>query len=135
MKVAEVRWNKFYAKLGFLCYAIAFCDEKITKPEIAALKELVKKEWLDLEETEDAFGSDAAYQIEILFDWLEENIPPTEYAFEEFSDFAKEHEDFFTPQLKRKVYKTANKIAAAYAGKNKDERDMIHQLHKLLGPL
>jgi len=132
MEVAEKHWNKFYEKLGYLCYAIAACDKKVTHPEIVKLKDLVKNDWLYLEETEYPFGSDAAYQIEILFDSLEENIPPTEYACEEFSDFVKSNEDFFSSELKQKVIRTIDKIASAYSAKNKSELTMLFNLYQLV---
>lgn len=128
----EKLWNTFYQKLGYLCYAIASSDKKISDEEIAKLKELVKTEWVSVEHTEDRFGSDAAYQIEILFDWLEENIPPTDWAFEQFSDFVKEYKPFFTPELKAKVLKTADLLASSFNAKNKHELTMLFQLHQML---
>ncbi len=128
----EKLWNVFYQKLGYLCYAIASSDKKITETEILKLKELVKNEWVNLEHTEDRFGSDAAYQIEILFDWLVENIPSTNWAFEQFSDFVKEYKPFFTPELKTKVLKTADLLASSFNAKNKHELTMLFQLHQLL---
>ena len=128
----EQLWNRFYAKLGNLCYAIAACDKKVTPAEIQKVKELVKKDWVNLESSLDPYGSDAAYQIEIFFEWLEENNPSYEVSFEEFSDFARENPQFFIPVIKERVIKTADRIAAAFAGKNKSELTLLFKLHKVL---
>lgn len=125
-------WNRFYAKLGHLCYAIAACDKTVTLAEINKVKELVKNDWVDVEPTLDPYGSDAAYQIEILFDWLEENIPESEISFKEFSDFAKQNPQFFVPEIKERVIMTADRIAATFAGKNKSELTLLFKLHKVL---
>ncbi|NGY36599.1 hypothetical protein FQU23_003625 [Flavobacterium sp. XN-5] len=52
-------------------------DKTVQKEEIEKLKELVQKEWLPVEDSSDIFGSDSAYQIEIVFDWLVEMIVNT----------------------------------------------------------
>lgn len=56
---------KFYQNLGKLFYAIVAGDNKVHEAEMNKLKELVKKEWLNIDDIEDEFGIDAAYQIEL----------------------------------------------------------------------
>lgn len=102
--------------------------KKNTEAELLKIKELVKNEWLNLEHTEDRFGSAAAIQIEILFDWLEENISPTKWAFEQFAEFVEFVEDykpFFTPELKAKVLNTADLLASSFNAKNKQVLTML----------
>ena len=60
----------FYQNLGKLFYAIAAADKTVHTAEINTLKEIVKTKWLDVDPTNDVFDTDAAYQIEIVFDWL-----------------------------------------------------------------
>jgi len=62
---------EFYQILGKLFYAIAASDKVVHKVEIETLKELIKTVWVPLDDYEDEFHEDAAYQIETVFDWLE----------------------------------------------------------------
>ena len=57
---------KFYQNLGKLFYAIAAVDKNAREEEYNKLKEIVKSEWLAVDEIEDDFHTDAAYQIEIV---------------------------------------------------------------------
>ncbi len=59
---------QFYQKLGKLFYAIAASDQVVRKVEHDKLKEIIKTEWLSVDDYEDDFHTDAAYQIEIVFD-------------------------------------------------------------------
>ena len=59
-----------YQLLGQIFYAAAQADKTVRPEEIAELKQIVKDDWLDLENTVDEFNSDSAYQIEIVFDYL-----------------------------------------------------------------
>ncbi len=45
---------------------------KCSPVEIERLKEDVRKYWLTVDSIEDEFGTDAAYQIEIVFNWLQQ---------------------------------------------------------------
>lgn len=124
--------KKFYQNLGKLFYAVAATDNVVRQEEIAALKELVEKEWVHLDAFTDEYGTDAAYQIEILFDWLEENQPLAESAFQDFKNFKMENQDLFDSEMKNLIMRTADKIADAFAGKNKSELVMLSKLQGLL---
>ena len=56
-----------YQNLGKLFYAIAAIDRVIRAKEYAKLKELVKKDWVAVDQLTDEFKTDAAFQIEIVF--------------------------------------------------------------------
>ncbi|HXH19315.1 MAG TPA: hypothetical protein VNJ07_09560, partial [Chitinophagales bacterium] len=77
----EPLWLTFYQKLGHLCYAIAAADEKLTPAETSQLKRLVTEEWLEVEDSLDEYGEDAAFQAEIVFDWLSDSYVSSEDAF------------------------------------------------------
>jgi hypothetical protein len=121
-----------YTNLGKLFYAIAAADKNINPSEIKTLKDLVKEEWLKVDDFEDEFGTDAAYQIEIMFDLLMEEPPDAGEAFQEFKDFKAGHENLFSEEVKKLTWKTADAIAAAFAGKNKSEVIMLSKLKTLL---
>jgi hypothetical protein len=122
----------FYQSLGKLFYAIAAADKVIKPEEIEALESLVKKEWLEVDAYQDQFGSDAAYQIEITFDWLAQNQMLASEAFEDFADYKKLNDNKFDNSLNQLILKTAEKIASSFAGKNKSELIMLSKLESIL---
>ena len=124
--------QKFYQNLGKLFYAIAASDKAVRKEEIDTLKSILEQEWLHIDDYQNEFGTDTAYQIEIIFDWLNENQPDSSNAFDEFSDFKKENEYLFNPKIKKLIWKTANAISSSFAGKNKSELIMLSKLKSIL---
>ena len=121
-----------YQKLGELFYAIAAVDKVIRKAEIDALRSLVKTHWKNVESLEDEFHSDASYQIEIVFDWLDDKQVNPDECFEDFKDFKKENPNLFSTTIKKLIWKTADAIASSFAGKNKSELIMLAKLKMLL---
>jgi hypothetical protein len=132
MKPSDKTMIHFYQQLGKIFYSIANVDKTVSPDEITQLKEIVKTEWLPLENTFDSFGTDSAYQIEIVFDWLVENNWTTDDALFDFESFKKEHPSLFTPAVNNLILKTAKAIAASFFGKNKSELVLINQLASTL---
>lgn len=130
METIERNSVRFYQNLGKLFYAIAAADKVVRKIEHAKLKEIVKKEWLSVDDFEDDFHTDAAYQIEVVFDWLynEEKLD-AERWFTSFLDFKNDHEQLFDDQIKNLILKTADIIASSFSGKNKSELIMLAKLN------
>lgn len=64
---------RFYRELSKIFYAVAASDKTIHTKETLVLKKIVQQEWLNWDDTSDSFGTDSAYQIKIVFDWLLEN--------------------------------------------------------------
>lgn len=122
----------FYQKMGELFYAIAAADKVVRKAEYETLKKLVSDEWKNLDDYEDAFRTDAAYQIEVVFDWFDYEQLDADDCFDSFADYKKENENLFTLERKKLIWKTANAIANAFAGKNKSEVIMLAKLKQLL---
>lgn len=118
----------FYQKTGGLFFAFANADGTVHAKEIAILKSLVKQKWLPLDGTEDEYGSDAAYQIEIVFDWLVEADKKSSDCFADFTDFYKEHTSVFTEPIKDLIFETAGAISNAFSGKNKAELVLLGKL-------
>ena len=121
-----------YQHIGYLFYAVAAADKRITIEEVETLKTLVKNYWLDLESTDDRFGSDAAYQIEIVFDWLNESEWDSDICFSKFEDYYNNHKRLFTKNVISLIIKTASSIAESYAGKNKSELIILAKIEALL---
>ncbi|MEJ1222474.1 hypothetical protein [Sediminicola sp. 1XM1-17] len=124
--------NELYQNLGKLFYAIAMADNTIRPIEVIRLKQAIKEKWLDVDEVEDEFGADAAYQIEIVFDWLQDEEKEGELYFEEFKDFFREHKDKISPKMTTLIWRTAEAIAASFAGKNKSELIILAKLKLFL---
>lgn len=122
----------FYQKIGELFYAIAASDKVVRKEEYQALRKLVVDEWKAMDSIEDPFHSDAAYQIEIVFEWFDyEGMDATD-CFENFNSYFMENKKHFSPERKKLIYTTADAIAASFSGKNKSELIMLAKLKLLL---
>lgn len=131
MSINQPLSTQAYQHIGYLFYAVAAADKRITIEEVEILKTLVKNYWLDLESTNDRFGSDAAYQIEIVFDWLVEADWESDTCFTKFEDYYKEHSNLFSENIKSLIIKTASTIAESYAGKNKSELIILAKIETL----
>ena len=132
MKPSRQTMIHFYQQLGKLFFSVASVDKTVHEDEMAQLKEIVKKEWLPLENSFSEFGDDAAYQIEIVFDWLVENDWNMGRIVPDFEIFKKEHPHLFTPQVNELILKTAKAITNSFSGKNKSESVLIDQLRSVL---
>lgn len=132
MKTSDKTMVHFYQQLGKIFYSIAAVDGIVRKEEIIRLKKIVQREWLPFEHTFDEFGSDSAYQIEIVFDWLTKNKWDYDQTLPDFKIFRREHESLFTPKVNALIMKTAEAIAKAFSGKNKSEHVLISQLNFIL---
>ena len=132
MKPSRQTIIHFYQQLGKLFFSVASVDKTVREEEIAQLKEIVKKEWLPLENSLSEFGDDAAYQIEIVFDWLVENDWNMGRIVPDFEIFKKENPHLFTSQVNDLILKTAKAITNSFSGKNKSESVLIDQLRSVL---
>lgn len=128
MKESEKLEIEFYQNLGKLFYAIAASDKIIREAEINILKEIIKSKWVPLDDYEDEFHVDAAYQIETVFDWLESEECKAERCFKEFESFKKENEELFNDKRKQLIWMTSNAIANSFSGKNKSELIILAKL-------
>lgn len=128
MDPSESKQLVFNQEIGQLFYAIAAADKVVRKTEYDALCKLVKESWLSEEAYKDEFGVEAAYQIEIVFDWFDYEKLDGEDCFQAFSDYYKDHKTLFTDKKKELIMKTAHAIAGAFSGMNKSELIMLGKL-------
>ncbi|HUH46815.1 MAG TPA: hypothetical protein VLZ54_06660 [Arenibacter sp.] len=117
-----------YENLGKLYYAMAVVDGDVHTKEIDKLKEFIRKYWLAVDAVEDEYGTDAAFQIETVFDWLLGHEADGERCFGEFREFYEDHKERFTPFIKVLILDTAHAMANAFAGKNKAELVLLGKL-------
>jgi len=132
MKVKDETMVQFYQKIGQVYYKIAFSDGKVRDEEINTLKSLVSDSWVNLEDAEDEFGSDAAIQIEAVFDAMLDNRSTGSNAFENIRQFKDLHKHLFTENIRKQVYDTAVRIAQSFHGVNHEEKEDLRELKKVL---
>lgn len=121
-----------YLNLGKLFYAIAASDKVVRPQEVQKLREIVDAEWLKFEDSEDEFGTDMAFEIEAVFDYLQEKNADADAAFEDFKEFKMANDQQFTTKLKKLIWNTADSIAASFSNKNKSELIMLSKLKSIL---
>ncbi len=122
----------FYEQLGRVFYGVAHADGTVRKEEEQRLDELVKTIWLANEDTEDGFGSDAAYQIEIVFNWLNENDWSQQNILSDFRDYMDEHPHLFDKNRRQLIMETAEFIADSFHHMNKKEVKFLTELGHIL---
>jgi hypothetical protein len=132
MNAADKLKVRFYQHLGELFYAIAMADDHVRPQEETQLQQLIDKEWRAIEQGEDEFHTNAVYQMETVFENLNESFVDAETAFEDFKFFKMEHEHLFTPAITKLILKTANAIADSFNGKNKSELIFLGKLDRLM---
>lgn len=129
----EVNYQRIYEHAGYLFYAVAAADGAVKEAEVAAIKDLITKEWLPLEDSTDEFGTDAAHYIFMTFDVLMDRGLPADEAYEVFKDYFNSHATAFSGTVRKKIRETATAIARAFAGKNKAESKYLKELRKMVG--
>lgn len=125
----------FYQNTAKLFYAVAAADNVVRKEEFDILKKLVQEEWLTIEDSRDNYNTDAAYQLEIVFDWLQSQELDSEKCYKEFISYMNNHPYFFTENINDLIIKTAGKIAASFRGTNKAELIILAKLDMALKQL
>ena len=132
MKNTKKVGKELYENLGKLFYAIALADSRVHGKEVSKLRSFIRKYWLEVDELEDEFGADAAFQIESVFDWSIDNDLESEACYDEFKDFYKDNRGMFSAFIKVLILDTANAISNSFSGKNKAELVMLGKLELLL---
>ncbi|PKA84496.1 hypothetical protein ATE92_2688 [Ulvibacter sp. MAR_2010_11] len=122
----------FYQKIGELFYAVAASDKIVREAEYKMLTQLVEDQWKKQDDFEDQFGTDAAYQISIVFEWFDYERMDANDCFESFVDYYKDHKNLFSEKRKDLIMNTVKSIADAFNGSNKSELIMITNLQILL---
>jgi len=124
------KYKVFFQKTGKILFAIAMADRKIAPKEYEALQALIKEE-MKLSYLK---GDEIKHinQLKNVFDWMMLNPKSADEILTEYKKFKNENKEFFTPEIKDFIYKTANRIAGSYANKNKSELIVLAKLHFIL---
>lgn len=132
MKTKEQKDIEFYQNLGRLFYAIAFIDNTVRPEEIEALKKMVSSTWTSPDNEPDEHGSDSAFQIEVVFNWLDSEVFNAQDSYDSFATYYTSNKALFTETTKRNITKTASAIANAFSGTNKSELVLLAKLNLLI---
>ena len=132
MKTIQNKNVSFYHQLGKLFYAIAAADKVVRDEEYSRLQYCVLNYWLDLDDLQDTFGSDAAYLIEIVFEGLEAFNEDPQEMFKAFIAYKNEQSHLFTIAMNNIILQTAWEVARSFSGVNKSELVMLGKLELAL---
>ncbi len=122
----------FYQNLGRLFYAVAFIDNTVRNEEIETLKKFVSSTWASLDNQPDAYGANSAFQIEVVFNWLDSEVYSAQDSYDAFAAYYTANKSLFTKTICQKIIKTASAIANAFSGLNKSELIILAQLNLLI---
>jgi hypothetical protein len=125
-----MNYNEFYSQVGNLLYSISASDGDIRQKEIGAIKNIVKEKLLKIEDSEDEFGTDAAYFTEFRFDYCIDNLVDPNDAYADFLEFFKENSNSIKKPLRTFLLKISEEVAASFGGINKPEHLFLKKLEK-----
>jgi hypothetical protein len=120
--------REFYQSLGKLFYAVASIDTLVAQEEIVFLKTIIQDDW----QSSSLVQPDKMLQILSEFDRLLLEKADAGDCFLEFKGFLESRKYVFPLSIKNLIWKTADGIAAAYAGKNKSEVILLAKLKSAL---
>jgi uncharacterized tellurite resistance protein B-like protein len=124
-------YKKFYTQLGKLMYVVAQADGQIQENEVDEVRKLVDS-LMDLEDTTDEFGTDAAFFAEFEFEVLRDKGTNPIKVYQQFLHFIKEHQHLIDQKLKAIIFTTVEKIAQAYGGIDPEEQELIDEIRSLM---
>ncbi|MGV3686215.1 MAG: hypothetical protein ACO1NS_11350 [Daejeonella sp.] len=122
----------FYQLLGKVFYAVAAADQRVRSEELEVLRTIIRSEWLDVDQARDEFGTDSAFQIEVVFDWLDDQKMNASSILSSLQAFKSDHPSFFTKQVNDLILKTAKAISSSFHGNNKSELVVLSNLEAVL---
>tara|TARA_R110002051_G_scaffold91205_3_gene160296 strand:+ start:62065 stop:62472 length:408 start_codon:yes stop_codon:yes gene_type:complete len=128
MKPKIITTEAFYQNLGKLFYAVAFADKRVRPEEFSKLQECVLEYWLDYDDLQDVFGSDASFLIEMVFEGVEAFEEPADEMYDAFVTYKREQPHLYTEKAKKLILDTAMAIAHSFSGLNKSELVMLGKL-------
>ena len=127
-----INYEELYACVGYLFYSVSACDGTVHEKEVEKMKDLIKKSWLNYEDSTDEFGTDAGHYIQFAFDHAHTNEMDYKQAYERFKTHHDEHGEDYNPELNKLILTTSEAIADVFHNKNKAELTMLTQISLLL---
>jgi hypothetical protein len=127
-----MRKEDFYGKLGGLLYAIADCDQRISRAEKETLFTLISELFLPEIHEKDAFGTPIAFYPEFAFTFAENEVVDPEQEFTSFVDFIDRHSPAITRQMIEHARKSVLRMASVYYGISRKENELIAKVNQSL---
>ena len=128
-------YTEYYKQLGNLLYAMAAIDGNVAEKEMLELRRIVKEELVPHESHSDEFGTDAAYAVEFQFDMLQASDNGSEMAWEEVQDYLERNAAKLPEDDLKLMMATAERVADAFHGINKQEHELLRKLGPLVRPV
>lgn len=129
MNLDEHTTYRFFQNLGKLFFAFASVDNNVREEEAEAVKQLVRRYWLNEEFINTSSKSDAEAAVLNTFNWLcKDNDYNAEACYKSFINFKKQNESFFTDAINSLILKTVGEITASFSGQNKSEIILLAKL-------
>ena len=127
-----MRKEEFYGKLGGLLYAIADCDQRISRKEKELLVKLIAELYLpDIHERDD-YGTPIAFYPEFAFTFAENEVLDPTMEFDSFVDFIEQHSPAITNQMIEHARKSVIRMASVYYGISQRENTWINKVNATL---
>ena len=123
--------ENIFRALGKLFYAIAAVDHRVHLQEFEILGTIISKEHFPDNNKEATHSTNSSEIIESFYSILQEKIPAYD-AFKEFVSYKQANEHEFSPQMKKWIWKIADKICYSFAAKNKSEVIILSKLKSTL---
>lgn len=130
-----MKLQDFYIQIGRLIYSIAKSDGKVQRSEMERFKSILQKELVNLNDSEDVYGTHNAYYAEFELERLIENQVDENEAFTSFILFMEQHRSFFDEKIRSLCYETARMIAVAHHGIEPGESKKLIELERKLNDL
>ena len=118
--------QEIYTQLANVFYAVGQADGQFVKEEKLKVIELVKEHW----------NADSPEKpTSIIYEHLKkmgDQQTTADEAFDQFESFFDENKAEFPKEMRLQLYNDAQKIALAFAGRNKSETVMLSRLKHVL---
>jgi hypothetical protein len=125
-----MNYKNFYQQIGNLLYAFSAIDGTIRPKEISKIKEIVKNKLTPIENSEDEFGTDAAYLAEFQFDFCCENAEDPKEAYKTFINWFRDNSATVGDNYRDLIFRIAAGVAASFNGINKSELILLETLRR-----
>lgn len=119
---------QFYESLAKLFYTLMLCDNSLHKNEVKKLSDALHGNFIAADESNVFKTAEGIKLIEKKLGELIIANPDVWTCLDEFKAFKKEHEQFFSIEIKTKLWKVLNSLAYTVAGKNKAEVIALNEI-------
>lgn len=119
---------QFYESLAKLFYTLMLCDNSLHKNEVKKLSDALHGNFIAADDSNVFKTAEGIKLIEKKLGELIIANPDVWTCLDEFKAFKKEHEQFFSTEIKTKLWKVLNSLAYTVAGKNKAEVIALNEI-------